>query len=578
MFKSPNMSALSKSATAASQAERSALIGDPTKSTGIQNAMVAGIPAKSPPRMARGGLMGMASEVPPGALPNEVADSHDVKLSDGEVVIPADVVRWVGLERLEGMRAKAKQGLMAMAQEGRIQQDTDEGEGEDSETPEMSEGGLVGDSYTRAYNAQNPNTPINSTIDASGRKGYQFNNQAAPRVTAPTYTPAPSTGGTTTPPPVGTTPPTQGSGGGSPVGSVLSGAAGIAGSAVAGNIISDVIGGQTIGQAFNGNVVAPISNLFGAAGLNGGTAAAAGGAPGALTAPGALSPPSVVTSELGSGAATQASGQTAGQTTGGFAQGLGGAAMGAGVGWAIGKLTGGNTTASTIAGGVSGLITSGALGFGSTAGLTGSVWGTGAIGGPAGLAIAAGVSIIAGQLFKQKPSNKAAEAQVSFDANGPSTIIGDPQKASKRDPQNMSLRDGYVHIASEFGKMLQQAGATAVPSVQLNIGSRDGWQFSVGYNPGHSSNYEFKMKNNSSDLAAVMVMDMVKDSRGISENIKSRFTDMDLVKYAMSKDDFSPLFNVNTDLNAIYNSDDFKSFVSRNSTVGYTAQGGSDVN
>ncbi len=598
MFTPPNLSPLSKSASKASEAERAAMMGDATKSPGVKNMMVAGVPAKAPPKMAKGGLLGLMEEVPPGALPNEVADDQDVKLSEGEVVIPADVVRWVGLEKLEQMRAKAKSGLMAMAQDGRItngEDEEDEDEGEDPEdtpryfpdsaveTPKMAQGGLVGDAYTQAYNAKNPNTPVSATVDASGRKGYQFGSQPAPTVTASKYTPSSATTGTLKPGTGGVVVPEQPKGPSTmdQIKNVAGGAAGIIGTTVAGNVVKDVVGGQTLGQSLNSNIVQPVSSLFGAGGMNGGSAAAAAGAPGQLTAPGALSPASVTTSELGSGAASQAGaqtgGQTAGQTTGGFSQGLGGAALGAGLGWATGKLTGGNTTASTIAGGVSGLVTSGALGFGSTAGLTGSMWGTGAIGGPAGVGIAIAASLIAGQLFKKKPSNKAAEAQVTFDSTGPATVIGDPQKASKRDPENMSIRDGYVHIASEFGKMLQQAGATAVPNVQLNIGSRDGWQFSVGYNPGHSSNYEFKMKNNSSDLAAVMVMDMVKDSRGIPEALKSRFTDMDLVKYAMSKDNFSPLFDQKTDLRTIYDSEDFKSFASKNSTVGYSAQGGSDV-
>ncbi len=38
------------------------------------------------------------NDVPPGALPQEVRDDVDAKLSEGEYVVPADVLRYYGVK------------------------------------------------------------------------------------------------------------------------------------------------------------------------------------------------------------------------------------------------------------------------------------------------------------------------------------------------------------------------------------------------------------------------------------------------------------------------------------------------
>lgn len=58
--------------------------------------------------------------VPPGSLRNEVADDIEARLSEGEFVISADVVRFIGLERLMKMRDEAKKGLERMAEIGQM--------------------------------------------------------------------------------------------------------------------------------------------------------------------------------------------------------------------------------------------------------------------------------------------------------------------------------------------------------------------------------------------------------------------------------------------------------------------------
>ena len=60
------------------------------------------------------------NEVPTGSLPEEVRDDVDAKLSPGEFVIPADVVRFIGLERLMKMRDEAKKGLQRMSDIGQM--------------------------------------------------------------------------------------------------------------------------------------------------------------------------------------------------------------------------------------------------------------------------------------------------------------------------------------------------------------------------------------------------------------------------------------------------------------------------
>ncbi len=60
------------------------------------------------------------NDVPTGSLAEEVRDDVDAKLSPGEFVFPADVVRFIGLERLMKMRDEAKKGLSRMNDIGQM--------------------------------------------------------------------------------------------------------------------------------------------------------------------------------------------------------------------------------------------------------------------------------------------------------------------------------------------------------------------------------------------------------------------------------------------------------------------------
>lgn len=101
------------------------------------------------------------NDVPSGSTQAEVRDDIPAQLSEGEFVLPADVVRYIGLENLMELRAKAKQGLAkmeAMGQMGNSDEATMEDDAEydgeidqlidnfdpnDPSSMEFSQGGVV---------------------------------------------------------------------------------------------------------------------------------------------------------------------------------------------------------------------------------------------------------------------------------------------------------------------------------------------------------------------------------------------------------------------------------------------------
>ena len=74
------------------------------------------------------------NEVPPGAMQKEVRDDIPAQLSEGEFVVPADVVRYIGLDRLMKIRDKAKEGLARMEEIGQM------GNSEQATNPEEAHG------------------------------------------------------------------------------------------------------------------------------------------------------------------------------------------------------------------------------------------------------------------------------------------------------------------------------------------------------------------------------------------------------------------------------------------------------
>ena len=60
------------------------------------------------------------NEVPLGARPEEVRDDIPANLSEGEYIVPADVLRYYGVKFFEDLRSQAKQGWQELDQGGRV--------------------------------------------------------------------------------------------------------------------------------------------------------------------------------------------------------------------------------------------------------------------------------------------------------------------------------------------------------------------------------------------------------------------------------------------------------------------------
>ena len=109
-----------------------------------------------------GGMVDPVSgnDVPPGSTREEVRDDIPAQLSEGEFVFPADVVRYIGLEKLMRLRQEAKQGLKAMEAMGQMGNsdeaimpddlpfdetdlDIEDEEEYNNDTQEMNQGGMV---------------------------------------------------------------------------------------------------------------------------------------------------------------------------------------------------------------------------------------------------------------------------------------------------------------------------------------------------------------------------------------------------------------------------------------------------
>ncbi len=91
------------------------------------------------------------NDIPKASTAEEVRDDIPAQLSEGEFVLPADVVRYHGLEKLMKLRQEAKQGINTMDKMGQL------GNSEEATLPddlpfdindlEMAEGGLVTGTY-----------------------------------------------------------------------------------------------------------------------------------------------------------------------------------------------------------------------------------------------------------------------------------------------------------------------------------------------------------------------------------------------------------------------------------------------
>ena len=95
------------------------------------------------------------NEVPPGAMPSEVRDDIPARLSEGEYVVPADVLQFFGIKFFEDLRTQAKTELAGLESNGRMGgEPVDDGEDllfsaeelntyEDSEPVAANMGGMI---------------------------------------------------------------------------------------------------------------------------------------------------------------------------------------------------------------------------------------------------------------------------------------------------------------------------------------------------------------------------------------------------------------------------------------------------
>jgi len=123
--------------------------------------------------MDEGGTVDPVSgnDVPPGSNQEEVRDDIPAQLSEGEFVFPADVVRFIGLEKLMMIRQRAKAGLQRMDDMGQM------GNSEEAVMPddlpfsiedldmeddelEMAQGGVVHMANGGTYNVPDPSAGV----------------------------------------------------------------------------------------------------------------------------------------------------------------------------------------------------------------------------------------------------------------------------------------------------------------------------------------------------------------------------------------------------------------------------------
>ena len=152
-----------------------------------QNYATGGI-AKQMEMFQDGGLMDeggtvdpvSGNDVPPGSTQEEVRDDIPAQLSEGEFVFPADVVRFIGLEKLMKIRQQAKAGLKRMEEMGQmgnadeaIMPDDvpftiDDLDMEDEEPLEFQLGGTVSKAGTGIAGYTTPNIPTTGVLPNPG--------------------------------------------------------------------------------------------------------------------------------------------------------------------------------------------------------------------------------------------------------------------------------------------------------------------------------------------------------------------------------------------------------------------------
>ena len=141
--------------------------------------------------ISMGGLMGddmivghdpvSGNPIPPGSNAENVRDDIPAVLSDGEYVVPADVVRYHGLKTFMDLRMEAKMGLMAMHDEGQIVEVETEDYEEDEDIHVTPEGNKVEKAKveTEEETLEEDDEEVEAAEGGDVRKGYLQKERAA---------------------------------------------------------------------------------------------------------------------------------------------------------------------------------------------------------------------------------------------------------------------------------------------------------------------------------------------------------------------------------------------------------------
>ena len=126
------------------------------------------------------------NEVPAGSMAEEVRDDVPAMLSEGEYVVPADVVRFHGIDKFEELRDEAKMGLARMEADGRIGGQPVEQQEEFpfpvEELEGFQEGGVVGDTYASVTGSDfKANQPYGAGGGRFPGVGFELRNFTNPR-------------------------------------------------------------------------------------------------------------------------------------------------------------------------------------------------------------------------------------------------------------------------------------------------------------------------------------------------------------------------------------------------------------
>ena len=126
------------------------------------------------------------NEVPAGSMAEEVRDDVPAMLSEGEYVVPADVVRYHGIDKFEELRDEAKMGLARMEADGRIGgQPVEEQEEFPFPVEELEgfqEGGVVGDTYSSVTGSEfKANQPYGAGGGRFPGVGFELRNFTNPK-------------------------------------------------------------------------------------------------------------------------------------------------------------------------------------------------------------------------------------------------------------------------------------------------------------------------------------------------------------------------------------------------------------